>query len=115
MKTYEGVANPPTPYPSDVNAAGHWMVLVNGQTLPIGPSRKIWNHSEGFSWGYAGSGPAQLSLALLLDALKDRRRAVRLHQSFKFRVVAAWPKDEGWQITDIEIRQICNELEQERQ
>lgn len=113
FKRYEGVANPPTPYPSEVNAAGHWMVLVDGQMLRIKPSQKLWLHSEGFSWGYAGSGPAQLSLALLLDALGDKDRAVRLHQRFKFRVVAAWPKDEGWSITDTEIKEICKELDEQ--
>jgi hypothetical protein len=114
MKTYEGVAHPGTPYPSDANAAGHWMVVRDGQMLKIAPSQKLWKHSEGFSWGYPGSGPAQLALALLLDALGDKQRALRLHQRFKSSVVARWPKDEGWTITEDEIKKICDRLDDER-
>jgi transcriptional regulator with XRE-family HTH domain len=56
------------------------------------------NHSPtGFAWGYGGSGPAQLALALLADALGDDARALRLHQHFKSRVVVTMP--ERWSIT----------------
>lgn len=113
MKVYEGVQNPQDPYPSDANAVGEFMVFVDGHPLSPEHSQKLWNRSpDGFAWGYAGSGPTQLSLALLLDALKDEDRAMRLHQQFKFRVVAAWPRDQGWKITQEEITQICNELDQ---
>lgn len=48
------------------------------------PSQKIWNHSpDGFQWGYGGSGPAQLALAILFDVTGDKERSVRLHQEFK--------------------------------
>ncbi len=37
----------------------------------------VMNHSpSGFSWGYAGSGPAQLVLALLLDYTDDEEVAL---------------------------------------
>ena len=37
--------------------------VLRPQALP-----KIWNHSAtGFEWGYGGSGPSQLALALSLD------------------------------------------------
>jgi hypothetical protein len=45
--------------------------------------------SDGFNWGYGGSGPAQLALALLLEAGIDEARAVQLHQAFKWAIVAA--------------------------
>lgn len=63
------------------------------------PSQKLWNHSPtGFEWGYGGSGPAQLALAILFDVLLrqgvDRKeageRAIALHQQFKFAHVASW-------------------------
>jgi hypothetical protein len=41
----------------------------------------------GFAWGYGGSGPAQLALAILLKFV-DERTALELHQSFKREVVA---------------------------
>lgn len=113
MKVYEGVQNPQDPFPSEANTVGEFMVLVNDRPLSAKPSQKVWNHSpDGFSWGYAGSGPAQLSLALLLDALGDKERAIRLYQRFKFRVVASWQRNKGWRITQDEIIRICNELEQ---
>lgn len=60
----------------------------------------LWNHSPtGFECGYSGSGPAQLALAILADALKDDERASRLHQTFKAAVVAALPRDKNWVIS----------------
>jgi hypothetical protein len=35
---------------------------------PLDPKNDIHNHSPDFEWGYCGSGPAQLALALVADA-----------------------------------------------
>jgi len=73
------------------------------------------NHSPtGFEWGYAGSGPAQLALALLADALGDDARALRLHQEFKFRVVTRLPRNGRWTMTDVEVRAHANDIDTER-
>jgi hypothetical protein len=76
---------------------GDWdsrAVWVDGEPLDPVPSQGVWNHSpDGFNWGYAGSGPAQLALALLLKAGLSPQRAVRLHQEFKFAVIARLPQD----------------------
>ena len=78
-------------------------VFVNGR--PLNPRLDLWNHSPtGFEWGYGGSGPAQLSLALLADHLGDDHRAVELHQDFKWAVVAKLPK-RGWTLTSRQIEQ----------
>lgn len=103
---------------------------VEGRRPELGflnPRHDLWRHSPtGFEWGFGGSGPAQLALALLADALVERalgralspyeripagsdeelqagpkmdaaaraavedadRRAVAIHQHFKFDVVA---------------------------
>jgi Family of unknown function (DUF6166) len=83
------------------------------QPLPL--RLDLFNHSPtGFSWGYGGSGPAQLALALLADALADADRAVRLHQEFKFKVVACWPEGERWWITTDQIAAVVNVIEQEK-
>ena len=49
------------------------------------------NHSPtGFAWGYGGSGPAQLALAILLH-LADRATAERFYQAFKWECIAPMP------------------------
>jgi hypothetical protein len=56
---------------------------------PLAPRRDLANHSpDGFEWGHGGSGPAQLALALLADHLADDDTALRLHQRFKWSVIA---------------------------
>lgn len=84
------------------------------------PLRHIPFHSPaGFSWGYEGSGPADLALAILVDHLHERApqggwragaafsrwtvgsAAFRHHQSFKRAVVAQW--DDVWELTDEQI------------
>jgi hypothetical protein len=56
------------------NAAGGRLVMieVNGETCPLPHQAK---HSpSGMSWGYHGSGPADLARSLLIDALGDDAR-----------------------------------------
>jgi Family of unknown function (DUF6166) len=68
-------------------------VWVDGRPLRPERSQRIWNHSpDGFGWGYEGSGPAQLALAILLS-LTDERTAVQNHQEFKRKVIAGLPLD----------------------
>jgi hypothetical protein len=63
------------------------------------PRRDLYNHSpDGFEWGYSGSGPAQLALALLAHHLGDDARALELHQDFKSFVVAHLPL-RSWELT----------------
>jgi hypothetical protein len=58
------------------------------QVRPLNPRHDVRNHSpDGFQWGYGGSGPAQLALALLCDCLGDVERAQRHYQAFKFAVI----------------------------
>jgi hypothetical protein len=89
----------------------------SGQTERDLPLRlDLWNHSPtGFEWGYGGSGPAQLALALLADALGDDKKAVALHQAFKWQVVARLPARENWTLTDEEVRTIAARVEAEQQ
>jgi hypothetical protein len=76
-------------------------VTVNGQ--PLNPRHDLRNHSpDGFEWGYSGSGPAQLALAILADHLGDDARAQALYQEFKFTVVAGFQGDE-WRMNSTAI------------
>jgi hypothetical protein len=65
----------------------------------------LYNHSpDGFSWGYEGSGPAQLALAIIAHYLNTNkianadRIAVDLHQAYKLEVVSQWPTDFEWEL-----------------
>ena len=51
-------------------------VTVDG--VPLNPRLDLRNHSPtGLEWGYCGSGPAQLALAILADHTGDPQRALK--------------------------------------
>lgn len=56
----------------------------------------------GFSWGYSGSGPAQLALAVLAHHGGDDY-ALRNYQEFKTEVVAAQDPQERFFVSDSHI------------
>lgn len=88
---------------------GEWLVTRNGRPLSPKRSQRVWNHSPcGFSWGFGGSGPAQLALGLLMDAV-GTDEARRCYQAFKWDVVAAWPQDGPWEISEAGIRRWAEE------
>jgi hypothetical protein len=67
-------------------------------------AHRVHHSPTGFSWGYAGSGPADLARSLLWDFLGNEP-APWLYQAFKFQYVAKWPQDGNWVLTGEEIRQ----------
>ena len=67
------------------------IVTVDGRRL--NPRLDLWNHSPtGFEWGYCGSGPAQLALAILADHCGNDKQAFNFHHRFKWAVVAELPR-----------------------
>ena len=100
MKLYEGARS----------EDGIVEVNVDGQ--PLNPRLDLRSHSPtGFEFGYGGSGPAQLALAILADALGDDELAQQHYQRFKFekirRIDEPW-----WLMTQAEVRHwIARELE----
>lgn len=82
--------------------AGPGEVYKNGKVFSPARSLKVANKSpDGFQWGYEGSGPAQLALALLLDVM-GKKAALFWYQDFKRQVVGRW--GDSWAITCEEIR-----------
>lgn len=75
------------------SSEGRFTVYKNDEVLDPGRSQRTRNHSpDGFAWGYGGSGPAQLALAILLEET-DRKTAVERYQDFKWKVIANLPHD----------------------
>lgn len=105
MKSYHGWR--------DGDHDAHVVVLGDDKGVRALPLRlDLDNHSPtGFNWGYGGSGPAQLALALLADALEDDTLAIVLHQRFKWKYIASIPDTVGgWHMTADEIRAAAKEI-----
>ena len=84
----------------------------DGSELPL--HLDLRNHSPtGFECGYGGSGPAQLALALLADAISDQT-ALEYYQRFKWKVVARLSRD-GWTLTSQQIMCAVQQLMEEEQ
>lgn len=107
--------------PPDVTYIGlksalDWRVVVMPQGVDLPPRTDLRNHSPtGFAWGYSGSGPAQLALALMAHATGDDALALRVYQAFKEHKVASWARDTGWRMTADEVRQWATTIETARQ
>ena len=83
MKTYSGVR-------TETGCAV--TVTEAGGCRGLDPRFDLRTHSpSGFEWGYGGSGPAQLALALAADVLGDDEAALGVYQRLKFRVVGRLP------------------------
>ena len=79
-------------------------VYKDNDYFSLDKSLEYENHSPtGFNWGYGGSGPAQLALALLLDVTNSVETAFSHYMNFKWGVVAKF-SHKGFVITDTEIR-----------
>ncbi len=93
MATYKGTRD-----------GGNAQVTVDG--APLAPRNDLANHSrDGFEWGYSGSGPSQLALAVLAHhfrAAGDEPRladakARALYHTFKDKLIAKL-QAEGWEL-----------------
>jgi hypothetical protein len=75
-----------------------------GRTRSLLLRADLRNHSPtGFEWGYEGSGPAQLALAILADHYGDKCAELG-YQQFKRDVVAKFPLTK-WELTEAELRE----------
>jgi hypothetical protein len=102
-KTYRG-------YNEGGHTASAHLVTVTSSRLPDGSEmeemleHRVRHSPTGFSWGYGGSGPADLARSILWDFLGNEP-APWLYQAFKFAFVARWPQEGSWSLTAEEIRQ----------
>lgn len=101
MKSYKG-----RPESEDWNQVGDVVVMAGGaldsEQCKLDPRFDLVNHSPtGFAWGYLGSGPAQLALAILAD-VTNTRQAMRHYQAFKFEKIATLPRG-AWTIEEEDV------------
>ena len=80
--------------------SGECVVMVDGAALD--QRLDLYSHSPtGFEWGYGGSGPAQLALAILAHHLPNANDALALHQEFKWSWVFFFGPT--WEMTSAQI------------
>jgi hypothetical protein len=106
MKHYEGRRTP----------KGCLVTVVEDykEPRPLDARLDLRRHSpSGLEWGFAGSGPAQLALALAADVLGDDDKALDVYQQLKFKLIGGLPSD-GWTLTEDRIRTIISAIEQQR-
>jgi len=94
MKTYEGK-----------RTIDGLLVTVDGHRLQEHYEVKRFT-KYGFEWG---SSPQQLALALFVERLGDRERAIRLSEPFMKRVIANL--DNGWTLRSEEIDAALGSIE----
>lgn len=87
-----------------------FVLTCAGMVYRLSACSHLRQHSPGgFNWGYSGSGPAQLSLALCVDAIGVEGASPRLYQAYKRQVVAKLP-EVLWVLTDEQVRQTLAEI-----
>jgi hypothetical protein len=102
MKVYNGR------YLGEGTTADDAEVKVYGELsiYNLDDATSVYNHSPtGMSWGYCGSGPAQLALAILVDH-KDKESALPIYHQFMREIVSRFQST--WSITGMEIQSWIN-------
>jgi hypothetical protein len=105
-KTFEKLAwqnVPETKIYKGSNISGYSIVTVDGKRLPL--YLEYVNHSpDGFNWGYAGSGPAQLAFAILFDYSNNASWARMYYRDFKFNIISNI-QTAIWELSSLDIEQ----------
>lgn len=92
-------------YTGKIERRMDWSVTLTeyGEERELPSCTEIRNHSPtGFAWGYGGSGPAQTALAILVDAIGEKR-ALPLYQRFKWETITPLDQERGWTISYQEV------------
>lgn len=114
MKTYHGYRRLVRGIDGVANSAGGCVVqvCVGRKKRPLRLRLDVRNHSPtGFEWGYSGSGPAQLALALVADCCGKALARPAIYQRVK-QLVAGLPHD-GWVLTEEQVRAAVAEAQNE--
>jgi hypothetical protein len=87
------------------------VVTVGGERLDEHYAVKRFT-TWGFEWTYEGESPQQLALAVLVEHLGDKDRAIRLSEPFMRKVIANLDND--WKLTGAEVDKAVAEIERSR-
>jgi Family of unknown function (DUF6166) len=103
MKTYYGTYREMRMVGTEILDDSYQVVVerkgLKPYALPL--HLNVINHSPtGFCWGYNGSGPAQLALALLIDCLGDIEQTKKYYQQFKNDHIATLNMHGNWGMTE---------------
>jgi hypothetical protein len=104
MKTYHGMRT---------DAGCTVVVEEDGEFTGLDYRQDLHDYSSDIDWGYGGSGPTQLALALAADVLGDDDKAQAVYQRLKARLICGL-RHEGWVLTERRIRSAIEAIEQER-
>lgn len=98
----------------DANLSDEQVFVVrDGEVRFLNPRTDLMNHSpDGLSWGYAGSGPAQLALAMLMEVLNDWERVQPIYQRFKDQFIARIPQHTNWTADGADVLELALTIEQ---
>jgi hypothetical protein len=87
-------------------------VARQGEVRPLAPRNDLADQSpDGLSWGYAGSAPGQLALAMLMEVLNDWPRVRRIYHDFHMLFVRNIPRGANWTADGSDILAWALELE----
>jgi hypothetical protein len=88
-------------------------VVRDGQVHLLNPRTDLEHCSpDGLSWGYRGSGPSQLAVAMLMEVLGNWERVQRIRHQFSDHFVSRIPQDRNWTADGSDILAIALEMEQ---
>ena len=101
IRTFKGISQD-QPFSREVV-----IVEANGKIRQLHPERSqaVKNHSpDGFNWGYGGSGPGQLALAILLEVTHNEAVALAYYHDFEARFIATInSQHDDWELPEEEI------------
>jgi len=100
----------------DANLYDEQVFAREGRVRPLEPRFDLANFSpDGLSWGYGGSGPSQLAVAMLMEVLGDWNRVAPLWGRFRDRFVARLPRGANWTADGGDILAIAQEMERNQE
>jgi hypothetical protein len=93
------------------NPSYDYLVYVNDEPLDPTPSQQIIFYSTtGFNWGYSGTGPKHLALAILLDYYGADSDKWRSYDAFMETVVQNFEQDHDWSLTGRDIDHVMHSI-----